>query len=303
MRNRLLALTPNVLEQENLSNHTTLKIGGPCDYLIIPDTVEELINVVSFAKEQGIRLTVLGNGSNVLVDDSGIDGIVLKTTNLKTITVEGNTITAGTGARLSTLCETALQNGLNGLCELSGVPGTVGGGVYMNAGAYGGEIKDTLTTTRYLSETFEVKTLTNEEHEFSYRKSVFQKHPEWIILESTFTLTPGNREEMKKKTVELLKKRNDAQPLEYPNAGSTFKRPEGYFAGKLIDDCKLRGCQIGGAQVSEKHCGFLVNKGGAASNDVVKLVQHIRNTVEDAFGVTLEAEIRYYKRGEDSVRL
>lgn len=303
MRNQLLSLCPNVLEKEPMSNHTTLKIGGPCDFLVMPNSLEELKNVVSYAKKQDIRLTILGNGSNLLIDDEGLDGIVIKTTNLKHIKVEGNTITAGCGARLSALCETALQNGLGGLCELSGVPGTVGGGVYMNAGAYGGEIKDTLTKSLCLTEEGERKTLTNEEHQFSYRSSVFQDHPDWLILESTFTLFPSNREELKEKTVELLRKRNQAQPLEYPNAGSTFKRPEGYFAGKLIDDCNLRGFSVGDAQVSEKHCGFVVNKGNATAKDVKELIAQVRTKVEDAFGVTLEAEIRYYKRGEQNPRL
>ncbi len=303
MRTELLSLCPNVLEEEPMSNHTTLKIGGPCDFLVMPQSLTELKNVVSFAKENSIRLTILGNGSNVLIDDEGLDGIVVKTTGLKHIKVEGNTITAGCGARLSTLCETALQHGLGGLCELSGVPGTVGGGVYMNAGAYGGEIKDTLTKSLCLTEDGEEKVLTNEEHEFSYRSSVFHTRPDWIIVESTFTLAPANREELKEKTVELLKKRNQAQPLEYPNAGSTFKRPEGYFAGKLIDDCKLRGFSVGDAQVSEKHCGFVVNKGNATAKDVKELIAQIRTRVKDAFHVTLEAEIRYYKRGEQNLRL
>lgn len=303
MKNQLLTITKNVLIGEPLSRHTTFKIGGPCDYLVLPETIEELTEVVAFARTQNLRLTLLGNGSNVLVDDSGLDGIVLKTTNIKDIHQEGDTVTAGCGARLSTLCETALQSGLDGLCELSGIPGTVGGGVYMNAGAYGGEIKDTLLFSRYLTEQGEVKTLTNSEHEFSYRHSVFQEHPQWVILESTFSLSPGNRNEMKEKTIELLKKRNEKQPLNYPNGGSTFKRPDGYFAGKLIEDCQLRGFSVGDAQVSEKHCGFVINRGNATCHDVKKLICHIRKTVQDTFGVTLDAEIRYYKRGEQNLSL
>ena len=298
MREQLLRLTPHVLEQEPMRYHTTFKIGGNCDYLVIPKTLEELRAVVRFAKEQGIRLTLLGNGSNVLFDDSGIDGIVLKTTGFKEITACDTVITAQAGARLSTLCECALQKGLGGLCELSGIPGTVGGGVYMNAGAYGGEIKDTLVESMYLNEEGEIKILSQEEHDFSYRHSVFQRNPQWVILESKFQLTPDNREKLKEKTVELLRKRNEKQPLDFPNGGSTFKRPEGYFAGKLIEDCHLRGYSVGDAQVSEKHCGFVVNKGTATASDVIRLVQHIKETVFQKFGVTLEPEIRYYKRGE-----
>ncbi len=303
MLQELLRLTPHVSEGELLSRHTTFKIGGPCDYLVLPQSVEEVKQIANFAKEKGVRLTVLGNGSNVLVADEGIDGIVLKTTELKAITVDGNTVTSQAGARLSTLCETALQNGLGGLCELSGVPGTVGGGVYMNAGAYGGEIKDTLVESCYLDEAGEIKTLSKEDHELSYRHSVFQNHPEWVILESTFALSPANREELKAKTVELLKKRNEKQPLELPNAGSTFKRPEGYFAGKLIEDCGLRGFSVGGAQVSQKHCGFVVNTGNATAEDVKNLICYVREQVEKAFGVTLEAEVKYYKRGEPITKL
>ena len=303
MLQQLLKLTSNVLEKEPLSRHTTFKIGGPCDYMVLPTSLEEVKNIVAFAKEKGVRLTVLGNGSNVLVADEGLDGIVLKTTELKTITVKENTVTAEAGARLSTLCEKALQNSLSGLCELSGVPGTVGGGVYMNAGAYGGEIKDTLSESRYLNEFGEIKTLSAVCHELSYRHSIFQTKPEWVILESTFSLTPGNRDELKEKTVELLKKRNEKQPLELPNAGSTFKRPEGHFAGKLIEDCKLRGFRVGGAQISQKHCGFVVNADNATAEDVKNLIQEVRKRVKDTFGVTLEAEIKYYKRGERTASL
>lgn len=303
MLQQLLKLTSNVLEKEPLSRHTTFKIGGPCDYMVLPASIEEVKNIVAFAKEKGVRLTVLGNGSNVLVADEGLDGIVLKTTKLKTITVKENTVTAEAGVRLSALCEKALQNSLSGLCELSGVPGTVGGGVYMNAGAYGGEIKDTLSESRYLNEFGEMKTLSAVSHELSYRHSIFQTKPEWVILESTFSLTPGNRDELKEKTVELLKKRNEKQPLELPNAGSTFKRPEGHFAGKLIEDCNLRGFRVGGAQISQKHCGFVVNTGNATAEDVKNLIQEVRKRVKDTFGVTLEAEVKYYKRGEPAARL
>ncbi len=296
MKKKLEALCSTVLAEEPMSRHTTFKIGGPCDYMVLPRTVEEVTNILAFAKEQGIRVTVLGNGSNLLVADDGVDGIVLKTTELKTISVHGNEITAEAGARLSTLCEVAKEHSLGGMAELSGIPGTVGGGVYMNAGAYGGEICDTLVSSVYLDEENQLKTLSAQAHELSYRHSVFHHHPKWVILESKFCFTPANRDELHEKTVELLKKRNEKQPLEYPNAGSTFKRPEGYFAGKLIEDAGLRGFSVGGAQVSEKHCGFVINKADATAEDVKNLIAEVRACVFQKFGVTLEAEIRYLKR-------
>ena len=296
MKKKLEALCSTVLAEEPMSRHTTFKIGGPCDYMVLPKTVEEVTNILAFAKEQGIRVTVLGNGSNLLVADEGVDGIVLKTTELRNITVHGNEITAEAGARLSTLCEVAKEHSLGGMAELSGIPGTVGGGVYMNAGAYGGEICDTLVSSLYLDEENQLKTLSAKEHELSYRHSVFHQHPKWVILETKFCFTPANRDELHEKTVELLKKRNEKQPLEYPNAGSTFKRPEGYFAGKLIEDAGLRGFSVGGAQVSEKHCGFVINKADATAEDVKNLIDEVRSRVFKKFGVMLEAEVRYLKR-------
>ena len=292
----LQKLCSRVLEKEPMAKHTSFKIGGPCDFMVFPKTAEELTNILSFAKKEQIRVTVLGNGSNLLVADDGIDGIVIKTTEMKAIRVDGNCIIAQAGARLSSLCEIAKEHSLGGLCELSGIPGTVGGGVYMNAGAYGGEIKDTLVSSVYVDENNEVKVLDAKSHELSYRYSVFHKHPEWTILETTFCLTPANRNELHEKTVELLKKRNEKQPLEYPNAGSTFKRPEGYFAGKLIEDANLRGFSVGDAQVSEKHCGFVINRGNATAEEVCELIKTVRESVLKEFGVTLEAEVRFLKR-------
>ena len=303
MKEQLERLCSRVLVNEPMVAHTTFKIGGPCDYMMFPQTVEEVKNILAFAKKQGVRVTVIGNGSNLLVADEGIDGIVLKTTELKTITCKEHVITAQAGARLSSLCEVAKEHGLGGMAELSGIPGTVGGGVYMNAGAYGGEIKDTLVSSLYLDEHHEIKTLTAQEHQLSYRHSVFFHHPEWVILETTFRLTPENRDEIHKKTVELLKKRNEKQPLEYPNAGSTFKRPEGHFAGKLIEDANLRGFSVGDAQVSEKHCGFVINRGNATAEDVKNLMETVRETVEKKFSVTLEAEVRYLKRNCPEAKL
>ncbi len=303
MKTKLEAICSRVLADEPMAKHTSFKIGGPCDYMVFPKSVDEVKAVLAFAKEEGIRVTVLGNGSNILVADDGIDGIVLKTTELKNITCNGNEITASAGVRLSALCEVAKEHSLGGMAELSGIPGTVGGGVYMNAGAYGGEIKDTLVSSLYLDEEGELKTLTAEEHQLSYRHSVFHEQPGWIVLETTFSLTPSNRDELHEKTVELLKKRNEKQPLEYPNAGSTFKRPEGYFAGKLIEDAGLRGFSVGDAQVSEKHCGFVINRKNATAEDVKTLIESVRETVAKQFGVTLEAEVRYLQRNCPDAKL
>lgn len=297
MLERLKRITQNVLINEPMSSHTTFKIGGACDYLVLPATVEELKQVVALSRAAGIRLTILGNGSNVLVSDSGLDGIVIKTTRMRAIRVFGNRITADAGASLCMLCDIAQKNALGGLAELSGIPGTVGGGVYMNAGAYGGEIKDTLVESSYLSESGEVKTMPLSEHRFSYRHSGFSEHPDRVILESVFELLPADKEELKEKTIELLKKRNEKQPLNFPNAGSTFKRPEGHFAGKLIEDCRLRGYRVGDAQVSEKHCGFVINRGNATADDIKRLIYHVKETVFREFGVELEPEIKYYERG------
>lgn len=297
MLERLKRITQNVLINEPLSAHTTFKIGGPCDYLVLPETKEELTETVALCRMAGIRFTILGNGSNVLVSDSGLDGVVIKTTQMRQISVSENRITADAGASLCWLCDIAQKNGLGGLAELSGIPGTVGGGVYMNAGAYGGEIKDTLIESTYLSESGEIKILSLSEHDFSYRHSSFSEHPDRVILQSVFELGSADKDELKEKTIELLKKRNEKQPLNFPNAGSSFKRPEGYFAGKLIEDCHLRGYRVGDAQVSEKHCGFVINCGTATADDIKRLMHHVKETVFREFNVELEPEIKYYERG------
>lgn len=234
---------------------------------------------------------VLGNGSNLLFTDDFHNGIYISTLKLCNISSDGDIITADCGARLSSVCNYAASLSLSGMEELSGIPGTVGGAVYMNAGAYGGEIKDTLIKTVYLTKSGEVKEIDNENHLFGYRQSIFQKSGN-IILSSSFKLTKGNKNEIKEKMTELLKRRNEKQPLNYPSAGSTFKRPEGYFAGKLIEDCGLKGYTLGGACVSDKHCGFVINKDNASSDDILKLIAHIKETVHKNFGVKLEEEVK-----------
>lgn len=292
--NELIKLTDekNVLKNESLSKHCTFRIGGECEYLVFAENENELINILKFAKEKNVPLNIIGNGSNVLFSDDFHKGIILKTTRLDGIEVTGNEITAYCGAKLSKVCNTALENGLSGMEELNGIPGTVGGAVFMNAGAYGGEIKDVCVQTTYIDEDFNIKTLKNDEHNFSYRHSFFSDK-NCIILKSVFKLKNGEQIEIKEKMQEYIQRRNDKQPLNFPNAGSTFKRPEGYFAGKLIEDCNLKGFSSGDACVSEKHCGFVINKGNATAKDVKTLIEHIQKTVKDKFGVTLETEIKF----------
>ncbi len=282
----------NVLKNESLSKHCTFKIGGSCEYLVFPESQKELTDILKLAKEENIPLNIIGNGSNVLFSDDFHKGIVIKTTHLDEITVNGNEITAFCGAKLSQVCNVALKNSLSGMEELNGIPGTIGGAVYMNAGAYGGEIKDVCIETTYIDEDFSIKTIKNEEHNFSYRKSFFTNR-NLVILKSKFLLKKGNEEEIKAKMQDYIQRRNEKQPLNFPNAGSTFKRPTGYFAGKLIEDSNLRGFCIGDACVSEKHCGFVVNKGNATAKDVTELIKHVQKNVKENFGVDLETEIKF----------
>ena len=259
--------------------------------LVIPENVEQLKAVLDFAKSEDIPVTVIGNGSDLLVSDDGIRGLVIKTTGLDKITAEGTVITAGAGALLSKTASFALSLGLTGMEFAHGIPGTVGGGVYMNAGAYGGELKDIILKTTYLDADGEVKTCTD--HQFGYRKSIYSQCTERIILSATFELQSGDKAAIEARMAELAQARRSKQPVEMPSAGSVFKRPEGYFAGKLVQDCGLRGFSIGGAQVSEKHCGFIVNKGGATAKDVLELIEHIQNEVHNKFSVKLETEVKY----------
>ena len=233
----------------------------------------------------------MGNGSNLLITDDFHKGAFISTKNLNSIEEKDGIITALSGVKLSSLCSFCASLSLSGLEELSGIPGTVGGAVYMNAGAYGGEIKDTLVKATYLTKDLEIKEILGVDCKFSYRNSVFQENG-GIILSATFKLNKANKDEIKEKTLELLKRRNEKQPLEYPSAGSTFKRPEGYFAGKLIEDSGLKGYMIGGAQVSEKHCGFVINKDNATSKDILDLISHIKKTVLEKQGVELETEVK-----------
>lgn len=280
-----------ILENEPMKNHTTFRIGGKADCLVIPDNIEQLQQVISLAKSKNIPLTTMGNGSDLLVSDKGIRGIVIKTTGLCDISSEGNVITAQAGALLSRTASYALSQELTGMEFAHGIPGTVGGAVFMNAGAYGGEMKDIITKTQYLDSDGQIKTCM--QHDFGYRKSVYSQHPERVVLSACFELKKGCKQDIETKMTEFAQARRSKQPIEMPSAGSVFKRPQGYFAGKLIEDCGLRGFSIGGAQVSQKHCGFIVNTGNASASDVLRLIGHIQNEVYNKFSVKLETEIKY----------
>ena len=277
------------LQNEPMSRHTTFKIGGPADFFVKPQNENDALTVLNFAASENIKLTVIGNGSNLLVADSGVNGIVMSMSALNGITVNGNIITAYAGAPLSSVCLAALENGLSGLEFAYGIPGFTGGAVIMNAGAYGGEIKDCLIYADVILQGKKVR-LTASELNFGYRTSSL-KNRDAVILSAAFKLNAANKEIIKSKMDELMARRIKKQPLEYPSAGSTFKRPEGNYAGALIEAAGMKGKQIGGAQISEKHAGFLINKGTATANDVLSLISFVKAEVLKTSGISLEEEI------------
>lgn len=281
-----------VFTEEAMSQHTTFKIGGPADYFLMPDKGEDVGRVIKICKEKEIPYFILGNGSNLLVSDDGYRGMIINIMdNMDSVTVDGRIITAQAGALLVRVSVMARDNALTGLEFASGIPGTIGGAVYMNAGAYGGEMKNVVKTVRAIDEYGRIYELDSEKMDFSYRHSIVEER-KLIVLEVTLELEHGSREAIDDRMKELAEARRSKQPLEYPSAGSTFKRPEGYFAGKLIMDAGLRGYSVGGAQVAEKHCGFVINKGGATASDVVELIRDVQHDVDDKFGVTLEPEVK-----------
>lgn len=289
---RALLGEEKVLVKEPMSSHTTFRIGGPADYFVMPSDAEELAGILKICKEEGKPWFILGNGSNLLVGDKGYRGVVIQLyKNFDGITIEGTSVTAKAGAMLIRVAKEAGKAGLTGLEFASGIPGTIGGAMVMNAGAYGGEMKDVVTSVTVLTREGELKTLTGEEMSFRYRGSVVEEQG-YIVLEAVMRLAEGNVQEIQARMDELTAQRKMKQPIEYPSAGSTFKRPEGYFAGKLIMDSGLRGFQVGGAQVSEKHCGFVINTGGATAADVMQLICEVSDRVQEKFGVSLEPEVK-----------
>ena len=276
---------------EPMSKHTTLKVGGNADVLVVPSTIEDVKNVLSFAKKEGIPVTVIGNGSKLLVLDKGLRGIVIKlSSKFADVNINEEYVTVNAGMSLPRLAIVAKDNSLSGLEFAAGIPGNVGGAVYMNAGAYGSEMASVIEEVTYIDDELNVQTISKQECKFGYRQSIF-RGSKYVILSTKLKLKKGNKQEIE----ELMKTNNDArrakQPLEYPNAGSTFKRPEGYFVGKLIDDLGLKGYSIGGAQISTKHSGFIVNTGSATAADVLNLINYIKIKVLQANNVQLEEEI------------
>ena len=291
---RLINITgkDNVRINEPMKNHTTFKIGGPAQYYVTPESVTQIQEVVSLCKDKNIPLHVIGNGSNILVGDDGVDGVVLALFNtFSDYEIKDNVITAQAGMSLIKLAVIALREGLTGLEFASGIPGSVGGAVYMNAGAYDGQMKDVVTSVTVLDEAGNIRILGRDELDMGYRTSAVAKH-NMIVLQVIIELKAGDKEQIKDRMNQLSELRKQKQPLEYPSAGSTFKRPEGHFAGKLIADAGLKGYSIGGAAVSEKHAGFVVNMGGATAKDVVELTDYIKKRIIEQFGVTLELEIK-----------
>ena len=288
-------------ENEPLSAHCTFRIGGPADLFVMPRDEDQLCQTVQFCKQAEIRYYLLGNGSNILFADEGFRGAVIDVSaeaagmGLSIYqNADGDYISAPAGLKLSELCKFALQHGYTGLEFAYGIPGTVGGAIYMNAGAYGGEMKDVLYKCEHIDNDGNVGSLEKDELKLSYRHSVYYDN-DCIITGLYLKLKKGERAEIKAKMDDFIRRRRDKQPLEYPSAGSTFKRPEGYFAGALIEECGLKGKSVGGAQVSVKHAGFVINKGGASCQDVLDLCKYCSDTVFKEKGVKLEMEIRVTK--------
>lgn len=277
-----------IFENEPMKKHTTFRAGGNASFFATPCNEEQIVALMKELK--GIPHMFVGNGSNILFTDKGYDGVVIQIgSRFSEITVNGNEITAQSGALLSKVANVALENGLGGMEFAAGIPGSVGGAVAMNAGAYGGEMKDIVVLSTCVDETGNI--LEVEDHDFSYRHSLFSDK-NLLVLKTTVRLMPGNKDEIKAQMMELSKRRKDKQPLEYPSAGSTFKRPEGHFAGKLIEDAGLKGYRFGGAMVSEKHAGFVINYDNATATDILNVMDHVKKEVYMRFGVELEPEVK-----------
>lgn len=282
----------NVSVDEPMARHTTFRVGGPADYFVRPVDVEQIPALISLGRMENIPYFILGNGSNLLVSDEGYRGMIINISdNMNGVDIHDGVIRAQAGAMLTKVGRLARDNSLTGLEFASGIPGTIGGAVYMNAGAYGGEMKDVVVSVRAMDTDGRVYDLSVDEMDFSYRHSVIGERG-LVVLEVMMKLAEGNLDEIDSRMNELAEARRSKQPLEYPSAGSTFKRPEGYFAGKLIMDAGLRGYSVGGAQVSEKHCGFVVNRGGATASDVMTLIRDVQDKVREEFEVELETEVR-----------
>lgn len=288
----LIVGTAGIKKDEVLSGYTTFKIGGKADYLVEPQNASQIAELIKLCKKYDMPFVILGNGSNMLVSDQGYQGLVIHILNgMNRIVVEDNMITAQAGAQLIRVTHEAKDHDLTGLEFASGIPGTVGGAVYMNAGAYGGEMKQVIASVKVLDMDGNIYTIKGEDMQFSYRHSIVEEK-QLVVLEAVFVLQKGEKAVIEEEMKRLAEMRRLKQPLEYPSAGSTFKRPEGYFAGKLIMDAGLRGASVGGAQIAEKHCGFVINTGNATAYDVMQLITFVQEEVHRQFGVWLETEVK-----------
>ena len=284
----------NVKLNENLELHTTFKVGGICKYFITPKDIEELIDLLKYLKENKIKYMILGNGSNTIFSSKEYDGVIINLKNLNSMKIEGKKIYVEAGYQLIKLSMDALNESLSGLEFAQGIPGNIGGAIFMNAGAYKSDISNLIETVTFLDEKFELKTLTKDELNFSYRKSLFQEHPEYIIISTVLKLEEGIKEDIK----DLMDRRKDrrisSQPLDYPSAGSVFRNPsDDIFAGKLIEDLGLKGYKIGGAKISEKHANFIINDGGATGEDIKELINFIKAKVKEKYNIDLHVEQRF----------
>ncbi len=283
----------NICLQESMASHTTFRIGGLADCFVQLENTEQLIKVQKYLSQVGVPFFILGNGSNLLVSDAGFRGVILQIgPKMSKVTVEGNVIVAQAGASMAQIARTAMEHELAGMEFASGIPGTIGGGVVMNAGAYGGELSQIVTQVNVVNSEGEIMELDNETMEFGYRTSTIRNNP-FTVTEVTLRLEKGDRQQIRERMEELAARRREKQPLEYPSAGSTFKRPAGYYAGQLIMEAGLRGFQCGGAKVSDKHCGFVINTGNATAEDVRTLIREIQTRVKDQFNVNLETEVLF----------
>ena len=283
---KLITDEKNIFVNEPMSKHTSFKVGGNAEYFVIPETKEELIEILKI----DVPITILGNGTNVLVKDNGIKGIVISTIKLRNYTIYDDVIEADAGIPIIMLSRIAAENGFSGLEFACGIPGTLGGAIFMNAGAYGGEMKDVVEYSQYIDKDFNIHEIT--EHKFDYRRSVYSNEIDGVILSAKLKLQHGNVEVIKEKMRQNLESRNSKQPIDMPSAGSTFKRKDGVIVSKLIDEAGLKGFSIGGAEVSQKHAGFIVNKGNATSEDILNLIIHVKNVIKEKYNIDIETEIK-----------
>ncbi|MBI4858231.1 MAG: UDP-N-acetylmuramate dehydrogenase [Acetobacterium woodii] len=287
---KAIMASENIKENEPMKNHTSFKVGGPADLFLMPQSKEELQKALAICKESQKNLYIMGNGSNLIVRDGGYSGIIINTKALSQVKTEGETLIAEPGISLKDLANIALEKRLTGLEFASGIPGSLGGAVTMNAGAYDGEMKGVIKSIQVITEDGSLKTIPNSECAFGYRSSILQQH-NWVLVSVELQLTKGDCQAIEEKMLDLNNQRQTKQPLEYPSAGSTFRRPVGYYAGKLVQDAGFRGYSIGGAQVSEKHSGFVINKDGATASDILNLIHAIQAGVKEKFNVDLKTEV------------